>query len=80
MKLEQQENEIIFSYISRYKEIYEKIKKLEAILDRVTTEKNNLINELEYNRSEEISFLDELMKKYGQTEVTKYLESLMEKQ
>ena len=80
MKLEQKENEVILSYINKYREIYEKIKKLEAILDRVTTEKNTLINELEYNRGEEISFLDELMNKYGQTEVTEYLESLMEKQ
>jgi hypothetical protein len=79
MNLEKNENETILSYINKYREIDDKIKKIEVVLEKMISEKNILINDLEYNRQEEIEFLDSLIVKYGEHDVMEYLKSLIEK-
>jgi hypothetical protein len=64
-KLDQKEIESLRSFINKYREIYSDIEKIEKEMIELEKKSGSLLEELEFFREKEKSFLEDLSKKYG---------------
>jgi uncharacterized Fe-S cluster-containing MiaB family protein len=65
-KLDQKEIESLQSFINKYREIYSDIEKIEKEMIELEKKSGSLLEELEFFREKEKSFLEDLSKKYGE--------------
>jgi len=65
-KLDQKEIESLRSFINKYREIYSDIEKIEKEMIELEKKSGSLLEELEFFREKEKSFLEDLSKKYGE--------------
>ena len=76
MNIEKNDKDKILDFIEEYKKISNRISVLESALAKFSREKDNLLNELEYIREKEISFMSELIDIYGENTINEHLKSL----
>lgn len=63
--LEQSEIKELKRFATLYSVLHIKMTNMEKLLEKLGKEKNDLVNELEYVRQEELSFTGKLVEKYG---------------
>lgn len=76
MNLENKDKNTILGFIEKYRKIGEKINEMEFLIEKLVKEKDSLVSELEYTRQEEVSYIDDLIAKYGDKEVMDEIKNL----
>lgn len=77
MKLEIEDQNKVMEFVEKYRIMGKKINEMEFIIEKLIQERDSLVNELEYTRQEEISFVDKLSLKYGDKEVMEEFKNLI---
>ncbi|MAO20322.1 MAG: hypothetical protein CMJ25_06170 [Phycisphaerae bacterium] len=66
------ETKELINFVDRYKEIETSIDLMQKSIQSLAEKRDNLFDELEDMKTNEKKFMDKLIKKYGESEVTPY--------
>ncbi len=66
------ETKELINFVDRYKEIETSIDLMQKSIQSLAEKRDNLFDELEDMKTNEKRFMDKLIKKYGESEVTPY--------
>ena len=66
------ETKELINFVDRYKEIETSIDLMQKSIQSLAEKRDNLFDELEDMKTNEKKFIDKLIKKYGESEVTPY--------